>query len=205
MIHEESYSSIIALKEESRMSEKVLLLGGARSGKSSRAESLAKHWPAATRVYLATYRRGKIFDEEMEARVARHRRQRGDTWTTREVGLELPETLEELSRGETPVLVDCVTLWLASFLEKRKSFDDSFETLENIVRTYRGPLILVGNELGAGLVPESAVVRAFRDANGFLNQALARAVDRVEYCIAGLCLPLKTGQRREHESSTHAG
>jgi adenosylcobinamide kinase/adenosylcobinamide-phosphate guanylyltransferase len=174
------------------MNQKIFVLGGCRSGKSKRAEALAREWGKAEKIYMATYQSALNEDEEMLERVKRHQERRGPEWQTIEVAGNLPESLGQQSGQGKPVLLDCVTMWLSSLMdESAESIEKRIEELEKVLEQYQGDLIVVGNEVGQGLVPPDKIARLFRDMNGFLNQAVARAVDRVELITAGLPMILK--------------
>jgi adenosyl cobinamide kinase/adenosyl cobinamide phosphate guanylyltransferase len=163
----------------------TLVLGGARSGKSRRAEALLVAAPE--KVYVAT---GQAFDAEMAARIAGHRARRGAGWATVEEPLDLPGVLAG-DYGGRPLLVDCLTLWLSNLLLADRDPDAATAALEKALATLAGPVILVANEVGLSIVPENALARRFRDAAGVLNQRVAAACDRVEFIAAGLPLVLK--------------
>jgi adenosylcobinamide kinase/adenosylcobinamide-phosphate guanylyltransferase len=177
----------------------TLILGGARSGKSRFAQQLAA---SAQRVcYVATLAPGD--DAEMQARVARHRADRPSSWRTVVGWLALGDAVELAARESDVVLVDCLTLWLSNLSwEHRTSepgrLDDAIKSqirrIADASRTCH--IILVSNEVGSGIVPESAVARAFRDAHGFLNQWIAEVADEVTLVVAGLPLHLKAGGGR---------
>ena len=171
----------------------TLILGGARSGKSSRAEALAVEWSDAP-VYLATSRAMEE-DAEWQARIARHRADRGAHWRLVEEPLDVVAELEKLD-GET-VLVDCLTLWLANLMQAGRDVAAETEALCAALARFSGDVLLVSNEVGMGLVPETDLGRAFRDAQGRLNQAVAAVAGRVEFVAAGLPLLLKN----EHQGS----
>lgn len=167
----------------------TLVLGGARSGKSAHAESLVRESGLGMR-YLAT---GQAGDEEMRERIAHHRARRGDGWATREEPLALVEALAgEVGPGRA-VLVDCLTLWLSNLLLAGRDLDEETTRLCGALGTLAGPVVLVSNEVGMGLVPETPLGRRFRDAQGRLNQAVAAAVPSVVFVAAGLPLRLKGG------------
>jgi adenosylcobinamide kinase/adenosylcobinamide-phosphate guanylyltransferase len=162
----------------------TLVLGGARSGKSRHAELLVMQAPAPW-TYLAT---AEALDEEMRERIAHHRNRRDARWLTRDAPLDLPNVLAELSG---PVLVDCLTLWLSNVMLAERDVDAESEKLLGALAMAPGPVVAVSNEVGLGLVPETALGRAFRDAQGRLNQRIAAAADRVLFMAAGLPLSLK--------------
>ncbi|MEL6244027.1 MAG: bifunctional adenosylcobinamide kinase/adenosylcobinamide-phosphate guanylyltransferase [Pseudomonadota bacterium] len=169
------------------MSISYLILGGARSGKSRRALALAESI-GSTRVFIAT---AEAWDDEMEERIARHQDERGFGWSTREVPLDLAGELSRLEAQTDVCVVDCLTLWLSNLMHHGHDVDRETEKLCEVVSAIRIPIILVSNEVGLGIVPETRLGRAFRDAQGRLNQALARVCDRVELIAAGLPLTLK--------------
>ncbi len=165
----------------------TLVLGGARSGKSRFAESLACGSGLA-RVYLATATAG---DAEMQARIAHHRARRGDGWRTVEEPLALTSALRREAGAGRVVLVDCLTLWLSNLMHAGRDVEAETSALTDWLRAARHPVVLVSNEVGLGLVPETPLGRAFRDAQGRLNQAVAAAVPEVAFIAAGLPLWLK--------------
>ena len=172
----------------------TLVLGGARSGKSLFAERLVRDSGLA-RMYLATAAAG---DDEMGARIAQHRTQRGDGWTTIEEPLALVETLERHARVDRVILVDCLTLWLSNLMFADRDPDLESYRLANCLRNTPTPIVLVSNEVGLGLVPETPIGRAFRDSQGRLNQIVAAAVPAVTFIAAGLPLWLKQSSSQEN-------
>lgn len=172
------------------MSAATLVLGGARSGKSAHAERIALGTRLAP-VYVAT---AQAFDDEMRARIARHRSDRaGGGWRTIEEPIDLPGAIREASTAETVILVDCLTLWLSNLMLGRHDVASAQAALLGAIDRAAGPLVLVSNEVGLGIVPETPLGRDFRDAQGRLNQALAAAVPHVVFIAAGLPLVLKPG------------
>lgn len=166
----------------------TLVLGGARSGKSAHAEGLARA-TGLDRVYVAT---AQAFDDEMRERIERHRADRaGDGWRTVEEPIGLPAAIARESRPDVVLLVDCLTLWLSNLILSGRDPAAMQAALIGMIRGAKGPLILVSNEVGLGIVPETPLGRAFRDAQGRLNQAVAAAVPRVVFVAAGLPLTLK--------------
>lgn len=165
----------------------TLVLGGARSGKSRFAEQLACESGLA-RVYLATATAG---DDEMRARIAHHRAQRGAGWRTVEEPLRLADALTREAGEHRVVLVDCLTLWLSNLMHAARDVEAETEALSEWLRETRHPVLLVSNEVGLGLVPETPLGRDFRDAQGRLNQAIAATVPNVAFVAAGLPLWLK--------------
>ena len=168
----------------------ILVLGGARSGKSLHAEALTRARIAAGEraVYVATAEAG---DDEMRARIAEHRARRGHEWITREAPLALAAALAAESRAGRPVLVDCLTLWLANLLGAGRDVDAAGAALVVALDAAPGPVVLVANEVGLGVVPDNALAREFRDHAGRLNQRVAATADAVVFVAAGIPLALK--------------
>ena len=163
----------------------TLVLGGARSGKSRYAESLLG---GAGGVYIAT---AESIDDEMRARIGRHRARRDDRWTTAEAPLDLAGALRAHGRNAPGVLVDCLTVWLGNLMHAGRDVDREVRALLESLAAIEAPVVLVANEVGLGVVPDNPMARAFRDHAGELNQALAARADRVVLVTAGLPLVLK--------------
>lgn len=170
--------------------KKTLILGGARSGKSSLAEIIAKTSEQVTYIATAT-----AFDTEMTKRITLHQQQRPKDWRLIECPLLLCEALKQLSGSGETVLVDCLTLWLNNQLyhQPEQDFTLARQGLADAVSQFEGKLILVSNEVGMGLVPMGELNRVFVDQQGWLNQQLARICDEVIFVAAGLPLYLKRG------------
>lgn len=162
----------------------LLVLGGARSGKSRHAQAVAETRGGAL-VFIAT---AQAFDDEMRDRITRHQADRDDRWRTVEAPLDLPEALAGTAGV---VLVDCLTLWASNLLLADADWEAATERLTDAIAAHRGTLILVANEVGLGIVPDNALARRFRDMAGTINQRVAAAVDRVHFLAAGLPLGLK--------------
>ncbi|KQP42398.1 adenosylcobinamide kinase/adenosylcobinamide phosphate guanyltransferase [Methylobacterium sp. Leaf104] len=162
----------------------TLVLGGARSGKSAHAEALIEASPRPW-LYLATAR---AWDDEMRERIALHRARRPDGWITQDVPLALAEAV---AAATGPVLVDCLTLWLTNLILSEADLEAATAALLAACATAPGPVVLVGSEVGLGIVPENALARRFRDAAGRLHQRLAAQADRVVLTVAGLPLIVK--------------
>ena len=165
----------------------VLLVGGARSGKSRLALERAQALPGEL-VYLAT---GEALDAEMSDRIARHRAERGPRWRTVEAPLDLSAAITRESREDNVVLVDCLTLWLSNLILGERDVQVATASLLEALAGRRGTVLLVSNEVGMGIVPDNALARRFRDEAGRLNQAVARVADEVLFVCAGLALRMK--------------
>ncbi len=164
----------------------ALVIGGARSGKSRFAEGLITA-TSRPRRYIAT---AEIWDDEMRARIAQHRADRGADWHTVEAPLDLPAALAAATPDEA-VLVDCATLWLTNHLLAEHDLDTEATTLLAALSACAAPVVIVTNDVGGGIVPDNALARRFRDAQGRLNQQLAAQAGLVVTVIAGLPLVLK--------------
>jgi adenosylcobinamide kinase / adenosylcobinamide-phosphate guanylyltransferase len=167
----------------------TLVLGGARSGKSRHSERLIEA-AGEGGTYCATAEAG---DAEMAARIAAHRARRGSFWRTVEEPIALAGVIAAEARDNRPLLIDCLTMWLSNVLLAGRSPDEESASLCAALRLAAGPVVLVANEVGMGLVPETPLGRNFRDAAGWLNQEVAALADRVVFVAAGLPLALKGG------------
>ena len=165
----------------------TLVLGGARSGKSAFAEKMIGD-SGLTPIYLAT---ATGDDDEMRNRIVHHRMQRGDGWITVEEPLALVDALTREATHGRAVLVDCLTLWLSNLMFAERDPDVEARRLTRFLGVAKYPVVLVSNEVGLGLVPETPLGRNFRDAQGRLNQIVAANVPNVVFIAAGLPLWLK--------------
>jgi adenosylcobinamide kinase/adenosylcobinamide-phosphate guanylyltransferase len=169
----------------------TFVLGGARSGKTAYALREAKALAEAHGGRLVMIATAEALDQEMSARIARHRAERGEAWTT----VEAPRTLEDAVRGLKPrdvAVIDCLTLWLSNLMADRAEIADRVDGL--IAAMDASPadhLILISNEVGQGIVPDNALARRFRDEAGWMHQAISGACDRVIVVQAGLAHTLK--------------
>lgn len=169
----------------------TLILGGARSGKTRRAldhAERARSDDGLAPIYIAT---AQAFDAEMRDRIDRHKAERGSHWSTVEASLNLADAIASESAPGRILLVDCLTLWLNNLMLAERSIDDAVDTLLSAIDGAAGPVLVVSNEVGMGIVPENALARAFRDEQGRLNRLVAEKADRVEFIAAGLPLILK--------------
>ena len=164
----------------------ILITGGARSGKSKRAESRVCAF-AGRPVYVAT---AEALDAEMEKRIATHRARRGTEWIEREVPLDLVQALVD-SDGGGSRLVDCLTLWLSNLMHAERDWSRAVTELADALPRLSSPVVFVTNEVGLGIVPDNALARSFRDAAGIMNQTIAAVADEVEFVVAGLPMKLK--------------
>ena len=165
----------------------ILITGGARSGKSTRAEALARSFPDQPPIYIAT---AEALDAEMEARIAIHRARRGTGWIEREVPLDLVEVLVATDGGGAR-LVDCLTLWLSNLMHAERDWEREVRELAGALPRLKSPAVFVTNEIGLGIVPDNVLARSFRDAAGIMNQTIAAVADEVEFIVAGLPMKLK--------------
>ena len=164
----------------------TLVLGGASSGKTAWAERLVLG-SGRDPLYLAT---AQAWDDEMRAKIARHQVLRGAGWTTIEAPMDLGPALRGATEDQA-VLLDCATLWLSNHLLAGSDLDAAGDDLMTAIGACAAPVVVVSNEVGAGIVPETALGRRFRDAQGRLNQRLAAQAGLVVAVMAGLPLVLK--------------
>jgi adenosylcobinamide kinase / adenosylcobinamide-phosphate guanylyltransferase len=174
--------------EPTSLARLTLVLGGARSGKSRYAEELVLASGLAP-VYVAT---AEALDDEMAARIAEHKRRRGDRWRTVEEPLELVGVVQRECGPRRAVLVDCLTLWLTNLMMKERPLGAEIEGFLGALPRLSGTLVLVSNEVGLGVVPTDAMARAFIDHAGRLHQRIAEQADVVVLMAAGLPLHLKS-------------
>ena len=163
----------------------TLVLGGARSGKSRFAESLADRSPAP-KTYIAT---AEAFDAEMRQRIEQHQARRGDGWTTLEAPLDLAGALTACAEGF--VLIDCLTIWLNNLIYRERDVTAEVGSLCQALKDTTRDVVLVSNEVGLSIVPDNALARRFRDEQGLANQRIAAIADEVYFIAAGLPLALK--------------
>jgi adenosylcobinamide kinase/adenosylcobinamide-phosphate guanylyltransferase len=177
------------------MSRTIFITGGARSGKSTFAETLVLQ-SGSNPCYLAT---AQSLDHEMDERISRHRQRRGDSWHTAEEPLDLSNALKNRDGAFSAILVDCLTLWLTNLLLagdlQGKELEDAIMAhvrhLAGILRTMQTPVFIVSNEVGMGIVPEHRLGRIFRDIAGQANQTIAAAADEAWLVASGIPIKLK--------------
>lgn len=165
----------------------LLVLGGARSGKSAFAQRQVEG-SGLTPVFVAT---AQSYDQEMSIRIANHVAARDARWWTVEAPFDLEAALTAEARPDRMLLVDCLTLWLSNLMLRGDDIDAAGAALVARACRMNGPAVFVSNEVGCGIVPENALARRFRDAQGRLNQALANACRDVVFVTAGMSLVLK--------------
>jgi adenosylcobinamide kinase/adenosylcobinamide-phosphate guanylyltransferase len=166
---------------------RLLVLGGARSGKSRYAQVRAEGLGIRP-IYVAT---AQAFDDEMRDRIARHRNDRAGQWETVDTPLDVSGVIARRSSPDTVLLIDCLTLWATNLILGEYDVAAATTELTSSLAEARGAIILVANEVGLGIVPDNALARRFRDEAGIINQRVAAAVAEVQFIAAGLPLRLK--------------
>ncbi len=167
----------------------TLIVGGSRSGKSRQALEMAE--PDQRKAFVAT---GVATDEEMKQRIVNHQLQRGPAWTTFEAPYELVAILEAQMQHFDTIVVDCLTFWVSNLLLRDGNDDEMSADLQKLVdllHRRKANMIIVSNEVGMGVVPDSALGRQFRDIAGFANQRLAEISDQIFLMVAGIPLQVK--------------
>jgi adenosylcobinamide kinase/adenosylcobinamide-phosphate guanylyltransferase len=170
----------------------VLVTGGSRSGKT--AYSLERAMPFANRIYLAT---AEAIDGEMRDRIARHQKERGESFQTVEEPLDLAGALKHIPEEADVLLIDCMTVWLGNLMHRNGEQDEPYAEVREFISALKNPpcnIIIVTNEVGSGIVPLDAMTRTYRDHAGWLNQDIAKVADEVVLVACGLPLVLKGGK-----------
>ena len=173
------------------MEQVAFVIGGARSGKSAFAESLALETTKRKRlVYVAT---AVPFDQEMEARIAAHRERRDGAWELVEAPHDLAKALRENDAKDAVLLVDCLSVWIGNLLARDdgNGAQDAIDAFVEQLAHSEGRVVVVSCETGLGIVPDNALARRFRDMNGILNQRVAQCADEVFFVAAGLATRMK--------------
>lgn len=160
----------------------LLVLGGARSGKSRHAQAIAE----AIGGHLTFIATAQAFDKEMADRIERHRADRDTRWSTIEAPLDLAGAVSAASALNGVVLIDCLTLWTSNLLLGKHDAQKALEALLVSIDSAKGRIILVANETGLGIVPDNALARQFRDLAGTINQRVASAVSSVDFVLSGI-------------------
>ena len=171
------------------MAETVLITGGARSGKSSFALSLAARY--RRRGFIAT---ATACDDEMRERIRHHRKERGGSFVTVEEPYNIAGAMTTLAPSVDCIVLDCITIWMSTVLDRHRNTDIPFPPVEDLLRLLAHapcPLYLVTNEVGMGIVPDNAVARRFRDAAGTVNRRIAACADTVVFMVSGLPMVMK--------------
>jgi adenosylcobinamide kinase/adenosylcobinamide-phosphate guanylyltransferase len=169
----------------------ILVTGGCKSGKSRHALRLAESSGASSKLFIATC---VAQDDEMRQRVQRHRQERGVGWSTLECPVLVPEAVLEHGAGVEVILIDCLTLWLSNILLECESAEQTLSHVRRLADTLRAdhcPVIMVTNEVGAGIVPENRLARLYRDIAGMANQTIASVATRVDWVVAGIPVTIK--------------
>lgn len=174
------------------MKKITLVTGGCRSGKSAYALKIAeKAIPSGRRTFIATCVAG---DDEMKDRVSRHRKERGENWTTAEIPVFLAEAITQIAVESDIILVDCITLWMNNLLMETEEPDRLYSQVKNLIDSLEHticPVIIVTNEVGMGIVPENRLARFYRDLVGFTNQQLASCATDVIWMVSGIAVKIK--------------
>lgn len=165
----------------------LLVLGGARSGKSRYAQMRAEQ-TGLTPIFIAT---AEAYDDEMRDRIARHRADRDARWHTIDAPLNLATAIRSYGASDRVLLIDCLTLWTSNLLLAEGDAVDATPDILTAIAEAPGPIILVSNEVGLGIVPDNALARRFRDMAGVVNQRVAAAVDEVQFLVSGLPMRVK--------------
>lgn len=165
----------------------LLVIGGARSGKSRYAQQRAEA-TGLSPVFIAT---AEAFDDEMRERIARHRADRDAGWRTVEAPLNLPQAIAEHDALDRVLLIDCLTLWVSNLLLAEQDVETALSIMTDAIAQSKGNVILVSNEVGGGIVPDNPLARRFRDLAGLANQRIAACVEEAQFMCAGLNLRLK--------------
>jgi adenosylcobinamide kinase/adenosylcobinamide-phosphate guanylyltransferase len=174
-----------------KMKKITLVIGGCKSGKSRYALEAADRKTTQQKIFIAT---SVPFDDEMKDRVERHRRERGDQWTTVEAPVDLPGAIRANTGKDRLILVDCLTLWINNLLMEttaERVIQGHFPELVDALNHIESRIYLVANEVGTGIVPENRLARQFRDIAGVVNQAIAALADQVVWMVAGIPVQIK--------------
>ena len=180
------------------MGKIILVTGGARSGKSKFAESLALKIGDGKAAYIAT---AQIFDDEMSHRVKLHQERRKENWTTYEAPFDAYKIISTAAEKFNTILFDCVTIYLSNFIcaanldNVEKIYRDAEDLIQRLIdaaKNSNATIIFVSNEVGAGIVPENKLARIFRDIAGLANQHIAANSEKVFLTVAGLAVDIKS-------------
>jgi adenosylcobinamide kinase / adenosylcobinamide-phosphate guanylyltransferase len=173
------------------LKETTFIIGGCKSGKSRHALFLAERVQTLEKIFIAT---GVAFDVEMKDRISRHRQERNRDWKTVEAPVKLAEAIARNSGNGHLLVVDCLTLWINNLLVENlspKNISDHADKLVQVLQSLDGPVIVVSNDVGGGIVPENPLARQFRDLAGSTNQKIAACADHVIWMVAGIPVNVK--------------
>ncbi len=170
------------------MSAKItFVIGGARSGKSSFTLNEASK-VQGQKAYIAT---AEALDEEMKARIEKHKKERGSEWDTHEEPIKISAVLSDIKNKYSVIVLDCLTVWLSNIMQNRLDIENEISTFVKSLEDSLCHVFIVSNEVGMGIVPDNELARRFRDLAGFLNQKVAEIADRVYLVTAGIPLKIK--------------
>jgi len=173
------------------LKKNIFVIGGCKSGKSRHALELAEKITKEKRLFIATC---VPCDNEMEQKVARHKKERDKTWSTLEIPIKISEAIQNNHNSCNVILIDCITLWINNILATTKQWDaitGNVKRFVHCIEKSKCPVIMVSNEVGTGIVPENSLARLFRDVAGYVNQQIAAHVDDVFWMVAGIPVPIK--------------
>lgn len=175
-------------------SKLIFILGGARSGKSAYALELAESI-AGERLYIAT---AEALDKEMAERIKKHKKERGNNWTTIEEPIHVADVIRDNKKHDV-ILLDCITIWLSNLMSRKSGVRSqkseviykNINHLASACRNSKANIIVVSNEVGLGIVPDNPLARQFRDIAGYANQKIAAAADEVYFVVSGMAMKMK--------------
>ena len=165
----------------------TFVIGGARSGKSSFALKEGSAL-AGKKAYIAT---AEALDEEMKARIDKHRKERSGEWITFEETLNIARLIEDVYKEYDVIIIDCLTVWLSNLMMNDKNVEKAMESFSQSISTRNCSIFIVSNELGMGIVPDNELARRFRDIAGAMNQKIAGLADKVYLVTAGIPIKIK--------------
>lgn len=168
------------------MNNSILILGGVRSGKSEFAENLTLQL-SKNPIYISTC---KVIDEETKYRIQKHKLRRNKKWTEYEAYTNLLEIID-LTNGDFPRLVDCITLWINNLIFENLDCQKAIKKLVNLIKSQKSPIIFVTSEVGLGITPNDKLARDFIDILGYANRTIAENVNTVYYITAGISTKIK--------------
>ena len=173
------------------MAKKILITGGCRSGKSRHALTLAQNI-SGEKLYLAT---AEALDSEMKERIGKHQRERGAEWETHETLRDLLAVFKQLENRSGVLILDCLTLWISNLMVKRQEHNFILKEADRLIgqsEKMQCQVIVVTNEVGAGIVPDNKLARDYRDLVGEINQRFAQRFDEVIHMVSGIPVTIKT-------------